>query len=126
MQITIPFNNLIRYRPNAFEVRKRQINKPLRYCLEDSDSLFYDRNKTRCSSAGKNEKILLKPRFHYERAKEHSLFLLLIFLRLKLKRALSKAKKFNKTKNNLFHACSGNGLLVSLSIQQPFEELTSN
>ena len=52
----------------------------------------------------------LKARFHYERGKEHSLFLLLIFPRLKLKRALSKAKKsIKKTKNNLFHARSENG-----------------
>ena len=33
-----------------------------------------------------------KARFHYERRIEHSLFLLLIFPRLKLKRALSEAK----------------------------------
>ena len=52
----------------------------------------------------------LKARFHYERGIEHSLFLLLIFPSLKLKRALSKAKKsIKQTKNNLFHARSGNG-----------------
>ena len=52
----------------------------------------------------------VKARFHYERGKEHSLFLLLIFSRLKLKQALSKAKKsIKQTKNNLFHARSGNG-----------------
>ena len=46
---------------------------------------------------------VIKAYFHYERRKEHSLFLLLIFPRLKLKRALSKAKKsIKQTKNNLF------------------------
>ena len=54
--------------------------------------------------------VPLKARFHYERGKEHSLFLLLIFPRLKLKRALCKAKKsIKQTKNNFFHARSGNG-----------------
>ena len=54
----------------------------------------------------------LKTHFHYESGKEHSLFLLLIFPRLKLKRALSKAKKSSKqTKNNLFHTRNGNGPL---------------
>ena len=53
--------------------------------------------------------IILKARFHYERGIEHSLFLLLIFPRLKSKRALSKAKKSRKqTKNAPFHARSGN------------------
>ena len=36
---------------------------------------------------------LIWARFHYKRGKEHTLVLLLIFPRLKLKRALSKAKK---------------------------------
>ena len=49
-----------------------------------------------------NNNYKLKARFHYERGKEHSLFLLLIFLRLKLKQALSKAKKsIKQTKNNI-------------------------
>ena len=38
-----------------------------------------------------------KARFHYERENDHSVFLLLIFPCLKLKRALSKEKKINKT-----------------------------
>ena len=55
---------------------------------------------------------IVKTRFHYQLAKEHSLFLLLVFPRLKLKRALSKAKKsIKQTKNNFFHARSGNGPL---------------
>ena len=54
--------------------------------------------------------LLLKVRFHYENRIEQSLFLLLIFPRLKLKRALSKAKKsIKQTKNTLFHARSENG-----------------
>ena len=54
--------------------------------------------------------VTLKARFHYEHGKENSLFILLIFPRLKLKQALSKAKKsIHQTKNNLFHALSGNG-----------------
>ena len=49
-----------------------------------------------------NNNYKLKARFHYKRGKEHSLFLLLIFLRLKLKQALSKAKKsIKQTKNNI-------------------------
>ena len=53
---------------------------------------------------------ILKAGFRYKRGKEHSLFLLLMFPRLKLKRKQSKAKKSVKqTKNNLFHARSGNG-----------------
>ena len=39
----------------------------------------------------------IKARFDYERRMEHSLFLLLIFRRLKSKRALSEAKNPNKT-----------------------------
>ena len=54
--------------------------------------------------------LLLKARFHYESRIDHSLFLLLIFPRLKLKQALSKAKKsIKQTKNTLFHTRSGNG-----------------
>ena len=52
----------------------------------------------------------IKARFHYERGKEHSLFLLLIFdwsERLKLKRA--QKKSIEQTKNALFYARSGNG-----------------
>ena len=40
---------------------------------------------------------------------KHFLFLLMIFPRLKSKRALSEAKKsIKQTKNTLFHACSEN------------------
>ena len=54
--------------------------------------------------------MTLKARFHYERGIEHCLFLLFIFPRLKLKRALSKAKKsIKQRKNTPFHAGSGNG-----------------
>ena len=53
-----------------------------------------------------------KTRFHYERGKEHSLFVLLIFFAL----ALILTARFNRrsikeTKNALFHARSGNGPL---------------
>ena len=48
--------------------------------------------------------------------KEHSFFLLLIFPRLKFKRALTDAKKSAKqTKNIPCHACSGNELLRPVS-----------
>ena len=52
----------------------------------------------------------VKARFHYEREKEHSLFVLLIFFAL----ASILAARFNRrsikeTKNALFHARSGNG-----------------
>ena len=51
----------------------------------------------------------VKASFHYERGKEHSLFLLLIFPLLKSKRAQSEAKKsIKQTMNTPFHACSGN------------------
>ena len=39
----------------------------------------------------------MKARFYYVLGMEHSLFLLLIFPRLKSQRALSKAKKFDIT-----------------------------
>ena len=58
---------------------------------------------------------IVKTRFHYERGKEHSLFVLLIFFAL----ASTLTARFNrrsikKTKNALFHARSGNGPLRSL------------
>ena len=56
--------------------------------------------------------LIVKARFHYERGKEHSLFLLLIFdwsERVKLKQAQKQSIK--QTKNALFHARSGNGPL---------------
>ena len=45
----------------------------------------------------------LKARFHYEREIEHSLVLLLIFSRLKSKRALNEAKKINKTNKKILY-----------------------
>ena len=50
----------------------------------------------------------LKARFHYERGKEHSLFVLLIFFCARFNR-----KSIKETKNALFHARSGNGPLSS-------------
>ena len=58
-------------------------------------------------------KLTIKARFHYERGKKHSLFVLLLFFAL----ALILTARFNRrsikeTKNALFHARSGNGPLV--------------
>ena len=50
--------------------------------------------------------LRLKARFHYERGKEHSLFLLLI-----LDGSERKKKSIKQTKNALVHARSGNGPL---------------
>ena len=56
----------------------------------------------------------LKARFHYEQEMKHSLFLSLIFPRLKFKLALSEAKKsIKQTKSALFHARNGNQSSVS-------------
>ena len=46
----------------------------------------------------------VKARFHYERGKKHSLFVLLIFFCARFNRRLIKERK-----NALFHARSGNG-----------------
>ena len=52
----------------------------------------------------------LKARFHYERGKEHSLFVLLIFFALaSILTARFNRRSIKETKNALFHARSGNG-----------------
>ena len=52
----------------------------------------------------------LKTRFHYEREKDYSLFVLLIVLLcLALASILSAERLIKETKNALFHARSGNG-----------------
>ena len=54
----------------------------------------------------------IKARFHYERGKEHSLFVLLIFFVLaSILTARFNRRSIKGTKNALFHACSGNGPL---------------
>ena len=56
----------------------------------------------------------LKARFHYERGKKHSLFVLLIFFALAsilTARFNRRSIKERKRKNALFHARSGNGPL---------------
>ena len=51
----------------------------------------------------------LKARFHYERGKEHSLFVLLIFFALaSILTACFNRRSIKETKNALFHARSGN------------------
>ena len=71
---------------------------------------FLSLNKCLCNTFRSSNEFLLKARFHYERGKEHSFFFLLIFPRLKLKRAVTEAKKSTKEKKNaLFHARSKNG-----------------
>ena len=55
-----------------------------------------------------------KARFHYERGKEHSLFVLLIFFALaSILTARFNQRWIKETKNALFHARSGNGPLAS-------------
>ena len=61
----------------------------------------------------------VKARYHYERGKEHSLFVLLIFFAL----ASILTTRFNRrsikeTKNALFHARSGNGPLELIILNQ--------
>ena len=54
----------------------------------------------------------LKARFHYERGKKHSLFVLLIFFALaSILTARFNRRSIKETKNALFHARSGNGPL---------------
>ena len=62
---------------------------------EENESCLHDLIKS-------NRRI--KARFHYERGKKHSLFVLLIFFCARFNRRSTK-----KTKNALFHARSGNG-----------------
>ena len=53
---------------------------------------------------------LIKARFYYERGKEHSLFILLIFFALaSILTARFNRRSIKETKNALFHARSGNG-----------------
>ena len=55
----------------------------------------------------------IKARFHYERGKKHSLFVLLIFFELaSILTARFNRRSIKETKNVLFHARSGNGPLV--------------
>ena len=54
----------------------------------------------------------LKARFHYEREKDYSLFVLLIFFALLSARFNFKRGKMNKRNNTLFHAHRGNGPLI--------------
>ena len=57
----------------------------------------------------KRKVFSLWARFHYGRGMKHSTFLLLIFSRLKSKRAVGEAKKsIKQTKNGPFRARSGN------------------
>ena len=51
----------------------------------------------------------IKARFHYERGKKHSLFVLLLFFCARFNFNRSLQSKINKRKNALFHASSGNG-----------------
>ena len=53
-----------------------------------------------------------KARFHYDRGKEHSLFVLLIFFALaSILTARFNQRSIKETKNALFYARSGNGPL---------------
>ena len=55
----------------------------------------------------------LKARFHYERGKKHSLFVLLLFFALaSILTARFNRRSIKERKNALFHACSGNGPLL--------------
>ena len=52
----------------------------------------------------------LKARFHYERGKKHSLFVLLLFFALaSILTARFNQRLIKERKNALFHARSGNG-----------------
>ena len=55
-----------------------------------------------------NRFLTIKARFHYERGKKHSLFVLLLFFCAHFNR-----RSIKETKNALFHARSGNGPLNS-------------
>ena len=57
--------------------------------------------------------VFVKARFHYERGKKHSLFVLLLFFALaSILTARFNRRSIKETKNALFHARSGNGPLV--------------
>ena len=52
----------------------------------------------------------IKARFHYEREKKHSFFVLLLFFALaSILTARFNRRSIKETKNALFHARSGNG-----------------
>ena len=54
----------------------------------------------------------VKARFHYERKKKHSLFVLLLFFALaSILTARFNQRSIKETKNALFHTCSENGSL---------------
>ena len=54
----------------------------------------------------------IKARFHYERGKKHSLFVLLLFFALaSILTARFNRRSIKERKNALFHARSGNGPL---------------
>ena len=58
--------------------------------------------------------ITIKARFHYERGKNHSLFVSLIFFALaSILTARFNRRSIKERKNALFHARSGNGPLGS-------------
>ena len=55
----------------------------------------------------------VKARFHYERGKKHSLFVLLLFFALaSILTARFNRRSIKERKNALFHARSGNGPLI--------------
>ena len=67
-------------------------------------------------------KFRLKARFHYERGKKHSLFVLLLFFALaSILTARFNRRSIKETKNALFHARSGNGSLHVLIILKKFK-----
>ena len=65
--------------------------------------------KTRILEKLRYQKFGFKARFHYERGKKHSLFVLLLFFCARFNFNRSLQSKINK--NALFHARSGNGPL---------------
>ena len=83
----------------------------------ENDEIVYLQNKrinnetTKTKHATKLELKLteLKARFHYERGKEHSLFVLLIFFALaSILTARFNRRSIKERKNALFYARSGN------------------
>ena len=65
--------------------------------------------------------ISLKARFHYERGKKHSLFVLLLFFALaSILTARFNRRSIKERKNALFHARSGNepsGLVFTANVK---------
>ena len=69
---------------------------------------------------------VVKARFHYERGKDYSLFVLLIFLLCSaLASILSAERSIKETKNALFHARSGNGPLCLLTSECAKNKITA-